>query len=93
MSATMPCQVLWLNNKVKDWKDGLLRYSPCVLEDGKRLICVQQKEGVPSDKEVMAVIQGGCEKYCPYGMDEAKILADRNAYIVIEGAEINEQEP
>lgn len=90
MSTVMPCQVQWLNNKVKDWKDGLRRYSPCVLESGKRLICVQQKDGVPSDEEVMKVIQDGCAQYCPYGMDEESILADRNAYVYVEGSEETE---
>lgn len=80
-----------MNNKVRDWKDGLRRYSPCVLKSGKRLICVQPKDGVPSDDEVLGVIQAGCEQYCPYAMDEEQILLDRNAYIVVEDAEENEE--
>jgi len=91
MSEVMPCQVLWMNNKVKDWKDGLRRYSSCTLENGKRLICVQKKDGIPSDEEVIATIQEACAKHCPYAMDEEKILADRNAYVYIEGCE-NEEE-
>lgn len=91
MSTVMPCQVLWMSNKVKDWKDGLRRYSSCTLENGKRLVCVQKKDGIPSDEEVIATIQEACAKYCPYAMDEEKILADRNAYVYIEGAE-NETE-
>ena len=87
MSAMLPCQIQWFNNKVKGWENGLKRYSACSQKDGKRLICVQPKEGSPSDEDVQSVMIAACEQYCPYGMDTEKIMAARNAYVYVEGSE------